>query len=647
MSSWECQSCGYRYEPAKGDEAAGVPPGTPFEKLPRAWRCPKCRAGRDEFEEADPDLDDEEVDEDEDFDDEEGLDEEDDAAFSPDEDEDEEIDEDDAEDFAEDEADADEMEEDEVEEDDESGLEDEEDEDEEDEDEEDEDFEDDEGLNDDEADEAGDDASDDEPEEGSEESEDDLEEDLDDEALADTEEDEDYEDDTDLDEDPLEDDEEEPFDEDTRYICTECGWVYDPAHGHPGTGVAPGTPFDDLLDDWTCPQCGAGQARFAPHEDAPERPFVAPAEEVEKELEASSIEQMAETGRPSGELGLPRRLSPGLGDLLFRPVPLFNAQIEDTVAALTLIGRRAERPMHLTTPIIVAPMPFGVLTNALKNTIARATARVGTACTSGGPMLGEARRAAAVYILEVAPGRPAPSPEDLLAADAAEIILGRGWTYLEEELSPGRFSGGMLAPISSSQELKELVQAVRKSLRGPVGIRLPAGAIEADLDNVMKAHPDYLVLEGYGAGSSAVPGHVREHANLPAWLAVHRARQFLDDRGYEGVGLVAAGDMRSPADFAKLLALGADAVLVSTAAVVAMGAWDLRPVEGVPRELADMRFDPAQAVERLANYLRAATEELMDFCRLVGKSDVHDLDRSDLLTGSEELARILGLGRPG
>jgi glutamate synthase domain-containing protein 2 len=179
-----------------------------------------------------------------------------------------------------------------------------------------------------------------------------------------------------------------------------------------------------------------------------------------------------------------------------------------------------------------------------------------------------------------------------------------------------------------------------------VGIKLAAGNLEADLDFALAARPDFITLDGRPGATGAAPKFVKDATSLPTIFALRRARQYLDERQQKGVSLVVTGGLRVSSDFAKALALGADAVAVASAALMASGCQQYRlchtgncPV-GIttqdPRLRQRLQID--QSARRLENFLRVATEELRAFARLTGNEDVHGLSLEDICTVNSEIS---------
>ncbi len=180
----------------------------------------------------------------------------------------------------------------------------------------------------------------------------------------------------------------------------------------------------------------------------------------------------------------------------------------------------------------------------------------------------------------------------------------------------------------------------------PIGVKIAAGHVEQDLAFALQAEPDFITLDGRAGATGAAPRVVKDATSVPTVHAVCRARRFLDEQVGRDVTLIVTGGMRVAADFAKALALGADAVAIATAALIASGCQQYRichtgrcPV-GITTQDPQLRerLDVELSSQRLANFLRVSTDELKMFARLTGHGDVHDLSLDDVCTTNTEVS---------
>lgn len=458
-----------------------------------------------------------------------------------------------------------------------------------------------------------------------------------------------------------------------RMECDVCGYVYDEQKEAAG--------WDDLPDDWTCPVCGAGKSEFVilaspartesepgpdAAQDAPQPWASRTADDVERAM--ADIHSMAETGRSIIEPMRARNALVEWGDILILGAQLARLPLnrDEPVSTRTVIGKGAAKPMVLDTPVYVTHMSFGALSQEAQDAMARGAAEVGTAIGSGeGGVSPDTLAAAHRFIYEYVPNLYSLSDEMLQRADAVEIKIGqsakpgmggllpgakvtpeiaavRGFPPGTDIHSPARFPG-----IRTAEHLREKVQELRSRSGGrPIGIKIAAGRIEADIEFALKAGPDFITVDGRAGGTGAAPKVIKAACSVPTIYALHRARACLDRLGASHVSLVITGGLRLSSDFAKALAMGADAVAIGTAAMMACGCRQYRvcsqgrcPV-GIATQDPELRarLDVAASARRVANFLRVCTEELRDFARLTGHDDVHALSVEDLCTLNSEIS---------
>jgi len=271
------------------------------------------------------------------------------------------------------------------------------------------------------------------------------------------------------------------------------------------------------------------------------------------------------------------------------------------------------------------------------------------------------------------PNRYSVSEENLRRVDAIEIKFGqsvkpgmgghlpgkkvspeiasvRGFPEGSDIISPSHFPD-----ILDREDLLRTVEWLRETSGGrPVGVKIAAGDIEADLEIALFARPDFITVDGRAGATGAAPKFVKMAAAVPTLFALHRARKFLDEQRAERVSLLITGGLRISPDFAKALALGADAVAIGTAALMAIGCQQYRQCNtgrcpmGIATHDPELRarIDVEVSAQRLANFLHVSTEELKDFARLTGNDDVHGLSVSDLCTTCVRPTRRYRATRP-
>ena len=187
--------------------------------------------------------------------------------------------------------------------------------------------------------------------------------------------------------------------------------------------------------------------------------------------------------------------------------------------------------------------------------------------------------------------------------------------------------------------------AKKKSKGKPIGIKIAAGNIEEDLEIAAYAKPDFITIDGRPGATGSAGKYVKQATSVPTIFALYRARQFLSQYG-KVISIVITGGLRISSDFIKALALGADAIAIGTAALMAFGCQQYRlcntgrcPV-GITTQNPELRsrLNVETSAKRLENFLRVSTEELKDFARLTGNNDVHHLNIKDLCTTNSEIS---------
>lgn len=422
------------------------------------------------------------------------------------------------------------------------------------------------------------------------------------------------------------------------------------------------------------PQTKAGHAEDEVTGTA-EEAYLAPWKRSSDDLEVhmADIHAMAETGRPIIEAMRTRLTTFSWDDVLFKGAQLATTprNEDEPVCTRTVIGPAALHPLILDTPIVVSHMSFGALSREIKIALATGSAAVGTAICSGeGGILEDELNAACKFIFEYVPNEYSVTDENLQRVDAIEIKIGqsakpgmggllpgkkvtseiaavRGRNVGESIISPARYSD-----IRTPDDLKRKVAWLREKSGGkPIGIKLAAGNIEADLEFAVYAEPDFITFDGRAGATGAAPKFVKDATSVPSIFALCRARKYLDERKLDKISLVITGGLRVSSDFAKAIALGADTVAIASAALMAAGCQQYRicntgrcPV-GVTSQDPELRqrLNVEHSAKRLENFLRASTEELMMFARLSGHDDIHQLALTDVCTTNAEISQHTGI----
>lgn len=384
------------------------------------------------------------------------------------------------------------------------------------------------------------------------------------------------------------------------------------------------------------------------------------------------IHQMAVTGKTiSGAMGT-KMAMPSWDDILLLGAQLNPPPLDEDapVSTMTVIGKHAKKPMILDSPVYISHMSFGALSREIKVALAQGSAMARTAMCSGeGGILPQEREASYKYIFEYIPNKYSVTDENLRGADAIEIKIGqgtkpgmgghlpgekvtaeiaelRGKKQGEDVQSPSKFP-----ELNTKEDLKDMVRMLRSRSDGrPIGIKIAAGRIERDLEYCVYAEPDFITIDGRGGATGSSPLFLREATSVPTVYALYRARKYLDAVRSD-ISLVITGGFRVSADVAKALAMGADAVAVASAALIAAACQQYRicgsgncPV-GIATQDPKLRerLKVEQAAQRVANYLNVTRQELKTFARITGHTCVHDLSVSDLVTISREISEFTNI----
>lgn len=490
-----------------------------------------------------------------------------------------------------------------------------------------------------------------------------------------------------------------------KYRCDVChAFEYNPLHGNSLLGIKPGTRVEDFPDDWRCPICDSDKSHLIlvqeekPHHlmyEAKKCPvcgqeIITPVSHEEKkdldaylgpwrresdqvEVHMHEIHLISRTGESLTEPMRTTKPVVSWDEILIKGAQIARIPLNRDVPVntRTVIGQKAKVPLVIETPVFVTHMSFGALSREVRTALAVGSAGVQTAIGSGeGGILPGERELAYRYIFEYVPNRYSVTDENLQKADAIEIKIGqstspglgahlpaekvtaeiaaiRGYPEGTDIVSPANYPD-----IRNREDLKAKVAWLREKSGGrPIGVKIAAGNIEDDLDAILYAGPDFITIDGRPGATGSAPKFIKDATSVPTIFALWRARKFLDSRGADGVSLVITGGLRISSDFAKALAMGADAVAIGTAALMACGCQQYRlcatgkcPV-GVTTQHPEFRkrLEIDVSARKLELFLRVCTDELKDFARLTGNDDVHELRITDLCTTSSEISGHTGI----
>ena len=410
-----------------------------------------------------------------------------------------------------------------------------------------------------------------------------------------------------------------------------------------------------------------------------------------------AIQERAELGRYMIRGYGAFRNVPRFDDLVFLTTSLTRFPLEgyrEKCHTKTVLGtRHAKRPMELDVPITVAGMSFGALSRNAKVALGEAATMLGTSTTTGdGGMLPAEREASSKLVYQCLPSRYGFNPQDLKKADAIEIVVGQGakpgggGLLLGQKVS--KVVAGMrtlpegvdqrspcrhpdwIGPDDLKIKIEELREATDWEI--PIYVKMGATRVKDDVKLAVKAGADVIVLDGMEGGTAATQSIFQEHTGIPTLPALVQAVEALKELDVYGqVQLVISGGIRSGPDVAKALALGADAVSLGTATLIAMGCnkpvyvedyhklgtepyhchhchTGLCPV-GITTQDEELmkRLPTEEATTYVANYLQSLVMEVQSLARACGKSDVHNFEREDLVALTLEASAMAKLPLAG
>jgi glutamate synthase domain-containing protein 2 len=421
-------------------------------------------------------------------------------------------------------------------------------------------------------------------------------------------------------------------------------------------------PFDD----------DAYQGNYQDPHMVPEEPFVAYIHQLAQD-------GLTKTGHhgPVAAMGVSRTELPTWADIQFVTAQLAKLPLldDEPVGTEVCIGPNAAKPLWLDIPIFVSDMSFGALSQEAKTALAKGAQLAGTGICSGeGGMLPEEQAENSRYFYELASGRFGWSFDHLKKVQAFHFKGGQGAKTGTGGHLPGDKVVGRIAEVrglepgtpavspprfpdwGSLDDYKRFADQVREESGGiPIGYKLSAQHVEADIDAALEVGVDYVILDGRGGGTGAAPKIFRDNISVPTIPALARARSHLDRIGRHDVTLIATGGLREAADFAKALALGADAIAVANSAIQAIGCLGMRachtnncPV-GIATQQPHLRarLPVDEAAERLARFLGASVELMQVLARACGHDHLSKFTIDDLTTFHRDMAYLTGISYGG
>lgn len=395
-----------------------------------------------------------------------------------------------------------------------------------------------------------------------------------------------------------------------------------------------------------------------------------------KELAKNGLKNFGHHG-PSAAMGVDRDTLPKWEDIQFLPAQLATRPLldEESVKTTVVIGPKAKKPLTLNIPLFVSDMSFGALSKEAKIALSKGAELAGTGICSGeGGMLAEEQENNSKYFYELASGKFGFSWEKVQKAQAfhfkggqgaktgtgghlpgnkvsKEIAAARGLKAGEPAISPAAFPD-----LKTAQDFKEIADEVRVITGGiPIGFKIAASHIEADIDFALEVGVDYIILDGRGGGTGSAPTILRNNINVPTIPALARARKHLDKVGAKDVTLIITGGLRVAEDFAKAMMLGADAIAVANSAIQAIGCLGMRacssnncPV-GIATQKENLRsrlIIDASATQ-LHNFFSATSDLMKVISRACGHDDVSKFNFNDLSTLNYEMYKLTNIRYAG
>ena len=430
-----------------------------------------------------------------------------------------------------------------------------------------------------------------------------------------------------------------------------------------------------------CDGTHASLGDLKPGDDAPEpKSDIPKASPTPEEPTVARIHALAKDGLSKlghhgemGAMGVPRKDLPHWDDIQILPAQMARKPLLDDqpVATSVTIGPRAAKPLQLDIPLFVSDMSFGALSEEAKIALSRGAQMAGTGICSGeGGMLAEEQAENSRYFYELASARFGWRPELVENVQAFHFKGGQGAKTGTGGHLPGDKVQGKIAQVRGLEpgqsaispatfpdlhtpaDFRKVADEVRERSGGiPIGFKLSANHIEDDIDFALEASADYIILDGRGGGTGAAPLIFRDHISVPTIPALARARAHLDAKTGREVTLVITGGLRVAEDFAKAMALGADAVAVSNSAMQAVGCIAARmcnsnncPV-GVATQKPELRalLDVQIGAQKLARYFGASVELMQVLARACGHSSLSDFTHRDITTWKKEMADLSGV----
>ena len=360
-------------------------------------------------------------------------------------------------------------------------------------------------------------------------------------------------------------------------------------------------------------------------------------------------------------------------DLVFVPTQLVKRPVDyysEKISSKTIVGKNSKKPIEIQTPIIIGAMSFGALSREAKIALAKASTLAGTIENTGeGGILPEEREFSDKLIVQYSTGRFGITEEILKKADAIEIKIGQGAKPGQGGLLPAEKVTDEIAEVrkiekgkdihspayhldvKNIEDLNKKINWLRKITEGvPIILKLAAGNVEADVKLAVEANPDIIAFDGMEGGTGAAPEVMLNEVGIPALAALVKAREVLD-KLVASQELWIGGGLNKGGDFAKALALGADAVFCATPLLISMGCvgypdcglcYTGKCPKGITTQIPELRknLNVEEASQNIASFIKNCTEEIKMIAGSCGESNIHNLNKGRLRAISSEMAKI-------
>lgn len=342
-----------------------------------------------------------------------------------------------------------------------------------------------------------------------------------------------------------------------------------------------------------------------------------------------------------------------------------------TVSTELVIGPNAQKPLRLSMPLFVSDMSFGALSEEAKLALSKGAELAGTGICSGeGGMLEEEQAANSHYFYELASAKFGFDWDKLKNVQAFHFKGGQGAktgtgghlsaNKVTEKIAQVRhLAAGQNAvspptfhDLSSIEDFRSFANQVREITGGiPIGFKLSANHIEEDIQFALDASADYIILDGRGGGTGAAPSIFRDNISVPTIPALARAKRYLDKVNRRDVTLIITGGIRTPDDFIKALALGADGIALANSALQAIGCVAARMCNtnncpaGVATQKPELRakLNVDQSAQQLCNFLTASNELMKVMARACGHNNLNQFSPYDLTCWKKEMSQLTGI----